>query len=75
MRWAEELLLVKNEMEWTTRYFQHRARVWQDRFDDPLAQPGPKAYAARQRAQWQQLAVDADRLFRPVNSDYVPLVT
>ena len=72
-RWQEELILVKHEMEWTTRYFVHRARVWIDRIT-PSQKPGPNAYAARQRAQWMQLADDADRLFRVVNIDYTSLV-
>ena len=75
MRWAEELLLVEHEMEWTTRYFIHRARLWKDRFDDQETELGPKAYAAQQKAQWQRLAGEADRLFLPVNRDYVSLVT
>jgi hypothetical protein len=32
---------------------------------------GPRAYAARQAAQWRQLALDAEVLFLSVNKDYV----
>ena len=46
-RWEEELLLIKYEMEWTTRYFLHRARQWQDKFQITDIDAGPKAYAAR----------------------------
>jgi hypothetical protein len=69
-RWEEELLLVKYEMEWTTRSFVHKAREWQDRFEQPDVDPGPKAYAARQSSQWRRIAYDADRLFRSANVNY-----
>ena len=70
-RWEEELLLVKYEMEWTTRSFLHKAQEWQDRFEEPNVDPGPKAYAARQSSQWRRIACDADRLFRSSNADYI----
>jgi len=31
----EELLLVKYEMDWTTRSFLHKAQEWQDRYEEP----------------------------------------
>jgi hypothetical protein len=57
-------------MGWTTRSFLHKAQEWQDRFVEPNVDPGPKAYAARQSAQWKHMATDADRLFRSENPDY-----
>ena len=69
-RWEEELLLVKYEMDWTTRSFLHKAQEWQNRFEEPNIDPGPKAYAARQSSQWRRIACDADRLFRSANADY-----
>jgi hypothetical protein len=73
-RWKEEFLLVKYEMEWTTRSFLHKAREWQDRFEEGDIDPGPKAYAARQSSQWRHMALDADRLFRSANSEYISLI-
>lgn len=73
-RWEEELVLVKHEMDWSTRYFLHWAGLWHDRFEDPNVQPGPRAYAARQSAQWKQLAVVAEHHYCLVNRDYVPLL-
>ena len=67
-RWEEELMLVKYEMGWTTKSFLHKSGEWQDRFEEPNADPGPKAYAAQQSAQWRCMALDADQLFRSVNS-------
>ena len=69
-RWEEELTLVKYEMEWTARYFLYWASQWNDKFNDPSVQSGPKAYAARQAAQWTQMALSADRVFLIVNRDY-----
>jgi hypothetical protein len=57
-------------MEWTTRYFLYRAGKWQALFEIKDQQSGPKAYAARQAAQWGELASDADRAFRVVNREY-----
>jgi hypothetical protein len=74
MRWEEELLLIKYEMEWTTRSFLHKAQEWQDRFEELDIDPGPKAYAARQSSQWTWMASDADRLFRSTNSEYISLI-
>jgi hypothetical protein len=73
-RWQEELLLVKYEMQWTTRSFLHKAREWQARFEEPNIDRGPQAYAARQSAQWRYMALDADRLFRSANSEYTSLI-
>ena len=70
-RWEEELLLVKYEMQWTTRSFLHKAKKWQDRFEESDIDPGPKAYAARQSSQWRRMAFDADRQFRSANSEYI----
>ena len=72
-RWQEELLLLKHEMEWTTRYFLHRSQEWASR-SEIGTRPGPKAYAARQSSQWRRLACDAERIFRVVNVDYFPLI-
>jgi len=69
-RWQEELTLVGYEMEWTTRYFLYRAGKWQTQFGKENQQAGTKAYAARQAAQWGDLASDADRAFRVVNREY-----
>jgi hypothetical protein len=73
-RWEEELLLVRYEMDWTTRSFLHKAQEWQDRFEEPNVDPGPKAYAARQSSQWRHVACDADHLFRSANTDYKSLI-
>ena len=61
-------------MEWTTRYFLHRARQWEERLKQPDPLPGPQAYAARQAAQWHHLASDAERHFVEINPDYVKLI-
>jgi len=57
-------------MEWTTRYFMYRAKKWQTELGEKDLDAGPKAYAARQVAQWGALASDAERAFRVVNRQY-----
>jgi hypothetical protein len=73
-RWSEELTLLKYEMEWTTRYFLHHYKKWQDRATVPHPHMGPKAYAARQSAQWRQMACEVERVFSAVNTGYINLV-
>jgi hypothetical protein len=73
-RWDEELSLVKYEMEWTARYFLYRAREWEKRFDSEDLYARPKAYAARQAAQWFYMASNADRLFKSVNREYQSVI-
>lgn len=69
-RWQEELTLIRYEMEWTTRYFLHRAETWQTQLGEKDLHAGPIAYAARQAAQWGDMALDAERAFRVINRDY-----
>ena len=73
-RWDEELLLLKYEMEWTTRALLHKARVWQERFEEPNADPGLKAYAARQHLNgdpWHRTRiVCSDRQIRSISRLY-----
>jgi hypothetical protein len=61
-------------MEWTTRFFLHHEEQWRIRAGAEHNHAGPKAYAARQAANWRQLALDAERLFRASNKDYITLV-
>ncbi|PCH42722.1 hypothetical protein WOLCODRAFT_30855, partial [Wolfiporia cocos MD-104 SS10] len=50
-RWKEEHAIVLAEMNWTVRYFEKRARDWQE-IADGTAQRGAEAYALRQQAMW-----------------------
>ena len=58
-------------MEWTAQYFLNRARDWNTKFKDLTLEAGPRAYAARQAAQWGNLAFEAQQLFVSVNGGYV----
>jgi hypothetical protein len=73
-QWQEELILLKYEMEWTTRFFLHRGRKWQTLLKEIGLEPGPRAYVARQAAQWFTMAADAEHLFVQVNKEYVSIV-
>ena len=72
-RWEEELLLVKYEMQWTTKSFLHKAQQWEDRFEEPNVNPGPKAYAAWQSSQWRSIVLEADWLFWSANLEYTKI--
>jgi hypothetical protein len=60
-------------MQWTTRSFLHKAKEWQNRFDEPDIDPGPKAYAAWQSSHWRRIDSDADQQFRSANLEYTSL--
>jgi len=72
-RWKEEELLVNNEMQWTVKYFIYKSDTWRNVPRHNLLPSGPIAYAARQAAQWRDLATRAQRLFIEHNSDYLRL--
>lgn len=71
-RWDEELTLTAYEMQWTVRYFQHRAGKWQEwgTQAEDANKPGPAAYAARKIAMWTNMAQHADIQFKRTSSLY-----
>jgi hypothetical protein len=63
-RWAEELVLTRNEMEWATRFFYFKSRQWAgwiENVDGPST--GQRAYADKQMAMWQNMGEEAYRQF------------
>ena len=73
MRWREECILVRYEMEWTVRYFSHKGDLW-TLGDTTDVSPGAAAYAHRQVAMWCDLAHYADKSFKTVNVNYKSLL-
>ena len=70
-RWSEEAILVGYEMQWSIRYFLHKAQQWDNLCDtgnesSSLA-PGPAAYAARKAAMWRWVALKAKKCFLQAN--------
>lgn len=65
-RVSEELILVRHEMGWTIRYFQHHAEQWRRRNEEGRS-PGHVMYAARQRAMWGQFAIAAKEAFARIS--------
>ena len=67
-RWEEEHNLVRHEMEWTIKYFQHREQQWQQRrsaiADDAVGIAGLQCYAAKQAGLWRRFAEKAMETFR-----------
>jgi hypothetical protein len=60
-RWEEETKMVKNEMTWTTLWFENQRKRWQDRAEkceekqqrDMLAMPGNK-WRCGKHSNWRQ---------------------
>lgn len=62
-QWQEELLIVQNEIQWTILAFHSKAEEWAERMDDTKFSPGQLAYASKQKAMWEAMAVKAERAF------------
>ena len=76
-RWAEELILVKHEMQWTLNFYMYTAQRWQTRRDMPQPEwerqsrpnRGRRAYAEKQIAMWNSLAEVSENAFRVCGPD------
>lgn len=55
-------MLVKYEMQWTIRYFDHQATRWRSRKEEGCS-TGHVMYAAKQISMWGGLARAAKRAF------------
>lgn len=76
MRWKEEFTIVNYEMRWTVNYFIYKAKWWKDSIamasnPEKTLTDGQIAYGHRQSAQWNSIAVQADKAFAAANVDYV----
>lgn len=67
-RWAEEMSLVRNEMDWTCNFFEHKSKEWEDREKscDLDGRGGHKCYASRQSDMYKQLGEDARAAFQKI---------
>ena len=65
-RWAEEIHLVKLEMQWTINWFRHQERCWEERSEcllDEEREEGLQSYCHKQMALWRALGDDAKQRF------------
>lgn len=71
-RWQEEYTLCGYEMQWTVRYYQYYAKLWEDRARSTkgVGEAGPAAYCIRKSLMWTDLATAAEARFRVVNPRY-----
>lgn len=60
--------LVKAEMDWTVRCFQHHEKIWRLRAEK-AEQPGQRAYAWKQRTSWDGWAKTAQEAFKALKGD------
>ena len=70
-QWHEELILVTHEMQWTVRYFLHKATYWKIAVHSQSMSSGAKLYAHRQQVSWMKLAHNANQLFQQMPSQYL----
>jgi hypothetical protein len=61
-RWEEEVLILKHEMKWTTLWFGHQKKKWEERMDG-ARKLGHHAYAAKQAWIWSQFFEHAQKEF------------
>ena len=73
-RWIEELQGLQVEMESAVKFFQHQSQFWQEKQEliEPRVQQGHSAWAARQRAMWDSMAVQADSRFSDLLRSHPP---
>ncbi len=60
-RWDEEYRLARAEMTWIPRGYQYRGNIWRQRSNGLSG--GHDAYAARQGALWDSMAIHAYERF------------
>lgn len=66
LRWAEEIRLVKLEMQWTVRWFRDRERCWTERLENLLdeeREEGLQCYCYKQLGLWKALGDAAEQRF------------
>ena len=67
-RWEEEHKMVRHEMQWTIKYFQHQEGQWEQRrsaiANDAIGAAGLRCYAAKQGGLWRRFAEKAKAMFR-----------
>jgi hypothetical protein len=63
MRWIEELQCLQVEMKSAVRFFRYQEGVWHFKERSSPSQPGHTAWAARQSAMWNSMAIQAESKF------------
>ncbi|KAF9521304.1 hypothetical protein CPB83DRAFT_739943, partial [Crepidotus variabilis] len=58
-RWAEEVVLLEHEMQWTVQSYLYDASRWDHLAIISASRPGSAAFAFRKAAEWRTLAATA----------------
>jgi hypothetical protein len=68
-RWEEEVLILKHEMIWTQKWFEHQKQKWEKRMEDAkmASRMGHHAYAAKQVRIWSRFGEHAGTEFGNVS--------
>jgi len=70
-RWAEELALTKNEMEWVTRFFLFKSKQWRQWGENMVStSTGQTAYKEKQMAMWEEMGEQAYSQFIHARPDW-----
>lgn len=71
-RWQEENILTAFEMDWTTRFFLHKVKLWGEvaTFGLHSRHRGGEAFAERQKLFWKGMALRAETAFGLCNDKY-----
>ena len=65
-RWAKEKTLLRNEMDWTVRFFQWQAERWRRNAEHEEGSEGHCCYARKQKSMWLKFADFARHQFNKV---------
>jgi hypothetical protein len=68
-RWEEEVVILKHEMIWTQRWFEHQKQTWERRMVDAkmALRMGHHAYAAKQVRIWSRFGENARKELESVS--------
>jgi hypothetical protein len=70
-RWAEEVQLLRKEMEWRVNWFYHFHQIWSIRASNHIFHAGASSFASAQATRW--FAFGQKSLF--AFKDYLPSTT
>jgi hypothetical protein len=72
MRWREECIILRYEMQRTVRFFLHKSTYWTQALSPEGRElsPGAAAYAHRKVRMWCDLARYADQSYKNCNNHY-----
>jgi hypothetical protein len=64
-RWMEEVVIVRNEMEWTVSWFENEQHKWEGRLHiaQEEGRSGHACYGKKQALMWEEMKQEAKNAF------------